>query len=232
MAKSKTQQVTQTAPEQAPALNFAERIIAYMKAKGYQIDRNPGEVNIVYLEGSNEDGTPNRDRMDEWNDRRIVIQFVEGQPVIVHNAVATSEPGWKGTTSQAAKKRGGVARIQFGQFDVWQMGYHKYAQIGPRHPALVQRRPLKVHRDANQDGKRTGDVLDLVTGLNQHGVNSVKEPGNVGSHSEGCLVGLSWPTHLQFIQLCRADPRYQADNQYYFRTTIIAGDDFAKTAPK
>ncbi len=210
---------------------LAQRIVAYMEAKKYTVSRKPGHVNIVYLEGSNEDGTPNRDQIDGWNDRRIVILFdKDGKPQIVHNAAATTEPGYTATMSKAAEKRGGVARIQFGQFTAWRLFYHKYSTLGPRHPALVQVAPLKVHRDANKDGKRTGDALDWVQGLNQHGTSILgNTPGNVGMWSEGCLVGQIWAQHLLFIELCKADPRYIADDQFIFTTTIIAGDDFART---
>ncbi|MGI9161184.1 MAG: hypothetical protein ACR2K1_15665 [Saprospiraceae bacterium] len=198
-----------------------------MSAKGYTIARNPGEVNIVYLEGANEDGAPNADLIDGWNDRRMVIVFdAQKTPVIAHNAQATTEPGLAATNSARAQQRGGVARIPFGQFAVWQMGFHKEIS----HPALVQRRNLKVHRDANRDGKRTGDALDWAIGINQHSTRPTANPQRVGTWSEGCLVGRSWILHLEFIELCRRDPRYIENPMFFFPTTIIAGDDFAKNS--
>lgn len=216
---------------QAMQPTLATRIVQYMTAKGYTLARKAGEVNIVYIEGADTDGKPNADRIDGWNDRRIVIVFeIDGNhPVIVHNAEATTEPGLAATNSEGARQRGGVARIQFGQFAVWQMGFHRQATQGPNHPALVQRRPLRVHRDANRDGKRTGDALDWADGINQHSTRVGIRPERVGWWSEGCLVGRSWILHEQFIELCRRDPRYIADPNFFFPTTIIAGDDFART---
>lgn len=204
---------------------FADRIIRQMEAKKYHIARNPGEVNIVYLEGADADGKPNADAADGWNDRRIVIVFQGGAPVIVHNAQATTEPGVLATNSEGARRRGGVARVQFGQFAVWQVGYHNERRNGRLHPALVQRRPLKVHRDANRDGKRTGDALDFASGINQHSTRPNALPARVDNWSEGCLVGRSWIEHEQFMALVKADPRYKADAGYFFHTAIIPAAD-------
>ena len=202
-------------------VSLADRIIRHMEAKKYHIARNPGEVNIVYLEGADADGKPNSDAPDGWNDRRIVIVFQDGAFVIVHNAQATTEPGVLATNSEGARRRGGVARVQFGQFAVWQVGYHNERRNGRLHPALVQRRPLKVHRDANRDGKRTGDALDFASGINQHSTRPNVLPARVDNWSEGCLVGRSWIEHEQFMALVKADPRYKADAGYFFYTAII-----------
>lgn len=220
---------TNETPNAPNGATLAQRIVEYMARKGYSLARGRSEVNIVYIEGADADGRPNADRLDGWNDRRIVMVFEGGKPVIVHNAEATTEPGLAATNSVGAARRGGVARVQFGQFAVWQMGFHRFATEGPRHPALVQRRALKVHRDANRDGKRTGDALEWATGINQHGTRLGINPANVGTWSEGCLVGRSWLLHVEFIELCRRDPRYMADPNFFFPTTIIAGDDFART---
>ena len=219
---------------------LADKLVRYSLAKGYQIDRTPGAVNIIYLEGANADGTANADHIDGWNDRRLIVMFdlLTGLPFVALNATATTEPGLSATNNKEADKLGGVARIQFGQFRVWEMGYHKSDK---RHPALVQRAPLFVFRDRNKDGKRTGDLISSVTGLNQHSVlpaSNGKAPDNVGNHSAGCLVGLFWSLHLTFIDLCQNHPEYveakkAADRagkrcSHKFYTTIINGDEFAK----
>lgn len=205
---------------------LAEQIIAYMAMKGYQIFRNPGEVNIVYLEGSDDNGQPNKDRLDDWDDRRMVIMYnAAGQPYIALNALATSEPGKSATNSRAARQRGGVARVKFGQATVWRRGFHKG---NPKHPALVQYLPLQVWRDKNCDGKRTGDPEDWAAGINHHSTSPKYKPGTVGNWSEGCYVGCYWDMHLLFIALCDNDPRYVADKNFLYTITTIAGDDFWK----
>lgn len=192
----------------------------------------PGELNIVYMEGSNPDSTLNDDVFDGWNDVRLVFSINSDQmPVMQHKAVATTEPGRAGTFSAPAAARGGVARIAFGQYTAWRMGHHNISKNGLHHPALVQDKkcPLPVHRDKNRDGKRTGDNVHLgVFGINQHSTRPGWRGTTVGTWSEGCLVSINWEEHLKFIALLKTDPRYMADNNFLFTTTIIAGDDLAK----
>jgi hypothetical protein len=103
--------------------------------------------------------TPNADRLDEWNDRRLIIEFVEGVPYIFGNWAATTEPGRWYTLNPM--NRQGAARIAFGQYRAWRMGMHGSGKT--RHEALVQVNPIRVCRDLNKDAIRTGDKLD--TGL-------------------------------------------------------------------
>ncbi|MFB2895219.1 hypothetical protein ACE1CI_20110 [Aerosakkonemataceae cyanobacterium BLCC-F50] len=198
-------------------MDLAQRIIKYMTDKDYRISTEPGQVNIVYIEGVNPDGTINADRLDEWNDLRIVITFQFGNPVIVGKYIATTEPGRKYTMQPM--NRNGAARIQFGQYKAWRVGTHGGSQP---HEALVQVTPVSVCRDLNKDGVRTGDKVHTgLFGINQHWGYDMK---NVGAASAGCLVGQSRESHRQFMGWVKADPRYRTDRNYIFRTTIIAGD--------
>lgn len=209
---------------------FTERILAYMRLKGYEIATGAGEVNIVYIEGCDADGRPNADRIDEFNDLRIVITHDgAGLPQMILCEPATTEPGRAPTLSQAARRRGGVARIAFGQYKAWMVGYH---QGRKDHPALVQVRPVTVLRDYNQDGKRPGDAPDTgLFGINQHGTSPRYKGKTVGNFSAGCSVGQVWTRHLYFVGLCKADPRYQADSEFIFTATYIDGDDLARVCP-
>lgn len=205
---------------------LAYKLVAYMQSRGYAIARDPYTINIIYLEGSDFDGTPNPDRPDEWNDRRIVLVFDKaGTPTIVHNCQATTEPGLSATMSVSARKRGGCARIAIGQHTAWRLGWHKK----PEHTALVQVMPLPVHRDYNRDSKRTGDRVDVgLFGINQHGTRPNIRPTQVGTWSEGCLVARYWTDHLRFIEWCQMDARYVADPLFIFSATVIDGDDFGR----
>lgn len=203
-----------------PAL--AARIVAYMLAKGYTVATGPGEYNIVYLEGCNADGTPNRDEMDAWNDRRIVItsDYARECYVIAHNAAATTEPGRYYTRNPMNRK--GVARIAFGQYTAWRPGTHK------GQPALVQVAPVPVHRDMNQNGIRdAADRIDHgIFGINQHGTRAGFKGRTIGQHSAGCAVGQIYDEHLQFIELVNRDSRLLADVKHFVITaTFINGDD-------
>lgn len=201
----------------------AEKIIAYMVSKGYRISEAPGTLNIVYVEGVNEYGLPNADRMDEWNDRRLLIERFQNGWQCIHNVAATTEPGRSATFSKSAAARGGVARIAFGQYrDAWRIGLHK---SNKKHPALVQVRPVSVHRDANRDGIRNHDKIQTgLFGINQHGTLGVKST-RVGNWSEGCLVGWDWTSHLQFMNLLNDDVRVQQNRNFEWDTTIINGDE-------
>ncbi len=197
------------------------RILDYMTAQGHAIATGPGEVNIVYIEGINPDGSPNPDALDGWNDLRLVILHdADGQASIAHHAIATTEPGRSATFSAAARLRGGVARLPFGQHTAWRVGVHKSED----HPALVQRAPLLVHRDQNRDGIRTRDNIASATGINQHSTRPGFRGEQVGNWSEGCLVGWDWAQHIEFMALVTADPRYLKRKNFLFTTTLIPGD--------
>ncbi|MBD2250649.1 peptidoglycan-binding domain-containing protein [Nostoc parmelioides] len=206
--------------------NLASRIIKYMQSKDYFVARGKQRYNVVYIEGANADGVPNADKFNEWNDRRIVIEIATGIPQIVGNWLATTEPGHHYTVVKPMNPQG-AARIAFGQYQSWQVGTHGNSEP---HEALVQTRVVKVHRDRNKDGFRTGDPEDIGShfGINQHWGYDNKF---VDKASAGCLVGQTRQGHREFMQIIKQDRRYQLNNKYTFMSTIIAGDDLAKTVP-
>jgi hypothetical protein len=199
---------------------LAGLLVSYMRAQGWDVATGPYEMNIVYLEGGDMAGLPIPDRMDGWNDGRLLITVHQGEFVLVHNTVATTEPGLSATRSKAAAKRGGVFRIAIGQQrGKWVMGFHR----SQKHSALVQKPGEQVlgHRDRNQDGLRSGEPLAVGTGINQHGTSPTYQGNKVGNYSEGCLVGRNWIEHMMFIAALRMDPRYIADQGYAWDTTVI-----------
>jgi hypothetical protein len=208
--------------------DLAGRIIKYMQLKDYWIARPPGYLNIVYVEGMNTDGALNKDKPNEWNDLRLVIQIKNGKPVIVGSWDATTEPGFFFTFHPM--NPAGAARIAFGQYKAWRVGTHT-AKKKSAHEALVQCDVITVHRDFNKDMKRTEDKTDVGSGfaVNQHqGFNM--PPGNIGKGSAGCLVGRTNKGHQEFMALAKTDPRYkEASHGYKFMTTVIAGDDLVNT---
>lgn len=144
--------------------NLASRIIKYLQVMNYQIFQGPRQYNIVYIEGMDSDGTVNSDAPNYFNDRRMVIQILEGIPYIIGNWEGTTEPGYYYTYYPMNEK--GAARIKFGQYKAWQVGLHGNYDT---HEALVQVAPITVHRDFNQDLMRTGDKLDTgLFAINQH----------------------------------------------------------------
>ena len=206
-----------------PKNDLASRILRYMQTKGYTIFDRPKEYNIVYVEGMNVDGSLNGDAHNVFNDIRLVIEVKDNQPHIAGGPwVATTEPGEYYTNRPPVSE--GVARIQFNQFEAWRVGQH-CGQTSGCHEALVQVKPITVHRDSNKDKKRTGDKLytDLF-GINQHhGYDFHKD--DIQTASAGCLVGRSIAEHEKFMTIIKQDARYQRDHQFIFTTTVIAGDD-------
>lgn len=205
--------------------DFASRIIKYMRQKQYFVAVGDRKYNIVYVEGANWDGIPNDDRFNQWNDRRIVIEIASGTPKILGNWVATTEPGEHYTNHPMNAQ--GAARIAFGQYQAWQIGTHGKSEP---HEALIQTGTVKVYRDFNKDGFRTGDTLDVGNGfgINQHWGYDM---ALVDRSSAGCLVGQSRDSHKVFMQLIKQDRRYQLSNHYIYMTTVIPGDELAKTFP-
>jgi len=206
--------------------DLASRIIKYMVAKSYHIDRKTGEYNIVYIEGMNPNGTINSDKSNRFNDLRLVIQIVGKIPEIVDIWEATTEPGHHYTYSPMNSK--GAARIKFGQYKAWKVGTHGNSEP---HEALVQVANITVHRDFNQDMIRSGDKLDTgLFDINQHyGYDYPRN--NISYASAGCLVGRTRKGHRDFMSLIKQDWRYQSNRAYQFMTTIIPGDDLIKHFP-
>lgn len=218
---------------------LAKMIVGYMGHKGYWVARAPNTCNIVYVEGMDRDGRLNADKLNQWNDRRMVIQIqVDGQPTMLVNDQATTEPGRAHTLHPrpANPKKGelpGVARIAFGQYKAWRMDIHRgSANTNGHHFALRQKGRIRLHRDANKDGMRTHDAIDLGDnfGINQHTAMSDNAPMSVDRYSAGCLVGRRYQWHASFLDILKQDARYQNDPNYLFMTTVIAGDDLMKWA--
>jgi len=188
-----------------------------------------GAVNIVYIEGMNPDGTENADRLDEWNDLRVLVGMVEGGWKILFSQIATTEPGRFYTQNPLNKK--GAARIAFGYHPpAWAHGLHKGVQ-----PALRQRKSVLIHRDLNRDGKRNPSEKPHKSGLiwlNQHGTKPGYKGGSIGMYSAACLVGMDYDMHITFLQMTKFDPRYLASEnigqEYLYDLWALPGDEFSK----
>lgn len=211
-------------PEMTPSRRMAVIVTEYMKARSYWIDRNPNNGNIVYLTGMNPDFTLNDNRTDEWNDLRCIVQFDErGIPDITFSAVATTAPGFLSIDSTAARRLGGAAMVSPGQYVAWIFGYHK----GDRnHPALVQRRPITIRRDRNNDGSDRNEMAYVgYFGINQHSTKPGFRGKKVGAWSAGCLVGKDFSKHMEFLGLVKGWQAVTESKEldYLYPTTIIEG---------
>jgi len=200
-------------------MKLAERIVRYMEAKKYSLARKEGEKNIIYVEGMDPDGTLNADTPNHFNDARLLLVFYDGLPKIEGAWEATTEPGYYYTDNPMNPN--GAARIAFGQYRAWQVGLHGYSYP---HEALIQVAPVKVYRDCNRDMMRTGDAIDEgYFGINQH--HGWGHPKNdIHKAGAGCFVGRDPDEHFDFMDRVKSDPRYIADPNFIFPTTIIPGD--------
>jgi len=203
--------------------DLAACIVRAMERNGYAIDRGPGEVNIVYLEGADADGTPNGNAANRFNDRRIVIRFEDGVPRIAGNWQATTEPG-RHFTMRPLPGVDGAARIRLGQQRAWQVGIH-HAGTPSGHEALVQTGgPVTVCRDVNRDYERTGDRQTTGWyGINQHWGYDFPED-DIRTASAGCLVGRTREGHRAFMAIVKSDPRYRSNRRFVFATTVMPGE--------
>lgn len=222
-----TTHADQIAPLDLGGDDLATAVIKYMLSKNYWVARVPGFINIVYVEGMDEDGELNTDEPDKFNDCRLLISIEEGRPKLLGKWQATTEPGKFYTMHPpSGVAHLGVARIAFGQYKAWSRGiHHGFSGLHP-HEALVQVDKIKIHRDLNKDFKRTGDqVYEGVFAINQHSGRD-QSTHSIGRTSAGCLVGRAHSGHEGFMALVKSDRRFKESSHYTFMTTVIAGDDF------
>lgn len=188
----------------------------------FKLYTKPGEINIVYLEDCNFNGEPyyGPEKTNTFNDLRLVIQWQNGYPKIIHKGLATTEPSSYWTRGRRSNP-GGAARIMFGQWWGWHMGFHNWKK---NHPCLFQCAPVAFARDFNQDYSRKGDKVVVGTiGANQHhGYNHAV--GAINAASAGCLVERLIEGHFTFMSICRKAPQYKRNSKYIFSTTVLPSE--------
>jgi len=190
----------------------ARSIIAYMESQGYDVFRNPGEVNIIHVRNGSK-------ARDLFEDRRIIIQFVNGNPVITGDWAETTKPGLAIVRNPINPK--GAFAIALGQYKAWQIGTHVGGSGRHAHEALIQTgAPVSGYRDTNGDG-----VFDAPDqgwfGINIHAPWS--DGSQVWDRSAGCLVVAKQQDHQVFMGQVKKDPRFLADSGFVFTSTFIDG---------
>jgi hypothetical protein len=210
--------------------SLARRLVGYMELQKYEIYKEEGEINIVYIEGACADGNPNKDEPNIYNDRRIIFEFVNGEPKIVGNWLATTEPGDYYIKHPYSPEKGGSALIAFTQHkNAWKVGMHSGPSGGSSiYEGLIEVDNIKIIRDRNKNGYRTGDPEEVgQMEINQH-KGSEKSSNKVNRNSAGCLVGKTRKGHEEFMNIVKQDSRFVKDKDFKFTTTVIDGDEFAK----
>lgn len=218
-------------PKRQPSnIITADQLIRYMELKGYYVDKNPGNGNIVYVSGADFDAKKGvvvlreDNRPDEWNDVRLIVTVQPDYKFrITFGAKASTSPGVFSTNNKAAKQLGGVANVVPDQYAAWKIGFHRRR---PEHPALVQRAPVMIWRDANANFTRDENGIHAgIFGINQHGTSPGYSGNRVGPYSAGCLVGMNFAEHLRFIDLIKEWKCYRTNKNHIFVTTIVDGRD-------
>jgi hypothetical protein len=198
---------------QAASTISATKLVSYMEKQGYEISRNPGEVNIVHIRN----GSTARDLFE---DKRIVLQFVNGVPKITGEWAETTKPGLA-IVRQPINSKGAIA-IAPGQYKAWQVGTHVGSSGRHAHEALIQTGgSITGYRDSDRNG--TFETIDRGF----FGVNIHAPWGNsdrVEDRSAGCMVTATKADHKAFMKLVKSDPRFLGNPNFVFAATIIDGE--------
>jgi len=226
--------VVQPAPQSPPApkavvqsasqnLLDPERIVVWMQAHNCTVETARKRVNLVYLEGVNPDGTRNNNRIDLWNDIRLILQYVDGKPKVVFDCIATTEPGIYYDRTHVIGGPQGAALIAPGQQACWQVGIHD-AGKSYGHEALVQTgAEVSVYRDFDKSFRRqAGHITTGWYGINQHSTGMADASlSSIQAWSAGCLVVPHMADHKEWMRILKTDERYLADHKFVFPTTVI-----------
>lgn len=195
-------------------MNLGEQIKATVERLGYKWFSNPGETNIVYVEGVDPDGSRNGNRPNAFDSVRYLLS---------HDGTILG--AWPATTHAGAYYEhhllnpGGAFHIALGQQTAWIMGNYHHGN----YEALLQEAPLYGTRDSAEDFQRAGPTVHELVGAHHHwGYDYPRD--NVSNSAAGCQVGETRSGHLEFIRLLKQDPRYQADHNFMWTSTVLTAD--------
>lgn len=115
----------------------------------------------------------------------------------------------------------GCAILAEGQYrGAWSYGLHRGE---PDHPALIQVRPVKIHRDINRDNilNTDGPTEEGLYGINIHGPYSLSGDGSVGIRSAGCPTFEYPDDHKEAMSIVDAASRIWGPR---FTATVFVDD--------
>lgn len=200
--------------------DLADRVYQCCIDRDFPLDKGKGEVNIVGIEGINQDGTFNNDQPDRWNDLIGLLSFENGYPIWLCLFVGTTEPG-----SYYVKNPlniGGAARLDTGYHEaLWQIGLHR------GYTALTQTGTARLVRDGNRNHRRDDKkTLEKWRGVNLHttkttGWRGMFNNSSIGRWSAGCTV-IKKPEEFQkFMGYVMGSSQYKADKAHKFDYRLI-----------
>ena len=208
-----------------PDGSLAGRIVTALIRHSHWLCRHPDCVNIVYVEGMDEQGCKVPRRHDAFDDLRLLLRIASGgRPEIVGAWCATTASGRPAVETPAEPE--GAPRLAAGQHRAWVVGR---TAIGTEleQEALIQVLPVLVTRDANRDFQRDGDPTERgIFLIDQHGGHNAPRE-RVGGVGAGCLVGRSQTGHGRFMARLRDDPRWRVNAAHVFTTSVLQAKEVA-----
>lgn len=192
-----------------------EQIERAVKSKGYAwFDSNKDyDVNIVGVRNN-----ATQDKVTNKFDDLITVSYKINGAWQYHIWPCTTDPGITYTMQKLLSPLG-VARLVPGQYrGTYQIGLHQ-----GKYEALVQRKPVKVYRDANKDTKFDENKIEEgLFGINIHRSSPTGISTQVDGWSAGCQVFSNISDYRRFMQIMK-----RAEQQFgnKFTYTLIESTD-------
>ena len=199
-----------------------EQIETTVKEKGYkwfEDNSNKGyDVNIVGVRNSETKG-----RVTNAFDDCITISYKIDGEWQFHCFPCTTDPGTHWVENILNDR--GVAILKPGQY----RGSHKLRLHQGKYLALGQKKPMKIYRDANLDGKYDlieESVREELIGINIHRATgrSGGKSTRVDKWSAGCQVIADNDDWHEFLDICQAAREIHGNS---FSYTLINSKDIA-----
>ncbi len=147
------------------------------------------------------------DLPNQFDDKLYVISNLEKKEF-----TCTTNPGASWLTKLLNPKGAAVLQADRQYVGCWEIGKHR-----GRYEALVQVRPVTVHRDKNLDGKSDEtSLLDTgLFGINIHRASETVISKTIDSWSAGCQVLNNPAEFSELMALCKLS------GQKYFTYTLL-----------
>ena len=197
-----------------------EQIETSVKEKGYKWFEDNGnkgyDVNIVGVRNSETKG-----RVTNAFDDCITISYKIDGEWQFHCFPCTTDPGTHWVENILNDR--GVAILKPGQY----RGSHKLRLHQGKYLALGQKKPMKIYRDANLDGKYDlieESVREELIGINIHRATSRSggKSTRVDKWSAGCQVIADNDDWHEFLDICQAAREIHGNS---FSYTLIESKD-------
>jgi lysozyme family protein len=179
--------------------------------------------NFFYVNGTNMDGSFNRDSINNMNDLRFLAKInPDGTVEVGYISVATWDAGWKYRKDRMNSN--GCFQVDYDkQFWSWRPGTHGTAAP---HAALTQQDdgdPLTGTRDDDENGRTSTDKhYDDGGAVNHHGTVGRRPGQPIGPYSAGCGVDDDIDAHLNiFMPKIKADRRVKASYGHLINSCFL-----------